>query len=209
MVEALRKTVESLSADEAGLVKQIASCWKTEKFDHERCWKTEHWYTSMGSYSDWMKGMTISEDGTFCTKWDGKQHQVQDGRVRVVSAEDRRINLRRTCDNPNDHIFTVDADFKRMKGECPQSGCTFTLTRAAGVEESERWDDDSRRGDFTVCDCGHVHCGGLYHHDDGQCGCRYEPGEEYYCGFYKNVRPGQIPRGCCECFCATRWTYKN
>ena len=59
MVEALRKTVESLSAEEAGLVKQIASCWKTEKFDHKRCWKTEHWYTTMGSYSDWMKGMTI------------------------------------------------------------------------------------------------------------------------------------------------------
>jgi thiol-disulfide isomerase/thioredoxin len=129
--------IGSLSAEEAGLVAQIAGCWKPAREDG----------------SDWMKGMTISEDGTFCTKWDGKQHQVQDGRVRVVSAEDRRINLRRTCDNPNDHVFTVDADFKRMKGECPQSGCTYTLTRAAGVEdadesqESERWDDDSRPGD--------------------------------------------------------------
>ena len=134
--------MESLSAEEAGLVAQIAGCWIP-------AWKDG------SKKSDWMKGMTISEDGTFCTKWDGKQHQVQDGRVRVLSAEDRQINLRRTCDNPNDHIFTVDADFKRMKGECPQSGCTFTLTRAAGVEDAdESSDDDSLYPPEQECDRG-------------------------------------------------------
>ena len=40
----------------------------------------------------------------------------------------------------------------------------------------------------TVCGCGHVHCGKLYHHHDGQRGCSYEPGEEYYCGFYEDVK---------------------
>mmetsp|Transcript_54378 Transcript_54378/g.146628 ORF Transcript_54378/g.146628 Transcript_54378/m.146628 type:complete len:92 (+) Transcript_54378:91-366(+) len=76
-------------------------------------------------HSAWMTGMTIAADGTFVTK----RGELTDGLVRVLSASERRVNLKRTCADSNDHVFMVEDDGLVMRGSCIQSGCTWTLTK--------------------------------------------------------------------------------
>jgi len=83
------------------------------------------WAPAPGDNSDWMRGMTIFEDGTFHTK----RGQVKDGVLRVISHAEREINLKRTCVDANDHVFTVEEDNQTMRGRCLQSGCTYTLSK--------------------------------------------------------------------------------
>jgi len=83
------------------------------------------WEPSPGDCSPWMTGMKIAPDGTF----ECKSGEIRDGLVRVMSLQEREINLKRTCQDANDHVFTIDKDFRRMVGHCIQSGCTYTLTR--------------------------------------------------------------------------------
>eukprot|EP00928_Gymnodinium_smaydae_P079556 TRINITY_DN63458_c0_g1_i1.p1 TRINITY_DN63458_c0_g1~~TRINITY_DN63458_c0_g1_i1.p1 ORF type:complete len:195 (+),score=40.39 TRINITY_DN63458_c0_g1_i1:127-711(+) len=83
------------------------------------------WEPAPEDGSPWMTGMKIAEDGTFVCK----RGFVTDGLVRIVSASQRKINLKRTCADANDHVFLVDEDGSEMKGHCIQSGCTYTLTK--------------------------------------------------------------------------------
>jgi hypothetical protein len=87
--------------------------------------------------TDWMTGMKIAEDGTF----ECMSGHIKDGKVRVLSATDREINLKRTCPDANDHIFTVDRDGRKMVGRCPQSRCTWTLTRVDDREKKTQQDN--------------------------------------------------------------------
>ncbi|CAJ1442485.1 unnamed protein product [Effrenium voratum] len=51
------------------------------------------WEPAVEDYSAWMRRMTIAEDGTFtCQSGD-----ITDGLVRLVSAQERKVNLKRTC----------------------------------------------------------------------------------------------------------------
>mmetsp|Transcript_13435 Transcript_13435/g.32022 ORF Transcript_13435/g.32022 Transcript_13435/m.32022 type:complete len:200 (+) Transcript_13435:37-636(+) len=83
------------------------------------------WQPAARDHSDWMRNMTIAEDGTFTCK----SGQVTDGLVRLLSASERKINLKRTCPDANDHIFVMDESGTQMTGHCPQSGSTYTLTK--------------------------------------------------------------------------------
>ncbi|CAE7198418.1 ACOT13 [Symbiodinium sp. KB8] len=83
------------------------------------------WEPAAADRSDWMRNMTIAEDGTFTCK----SSQVTDGLVRLLSASERKINLKRTCWDANDHIFVLDESGTQMTGRCPQSGSTYTLTK--------------------------------------------------------------------------------
>mmetsp|Transcript_58906 Transcript_58906/g.117880 ORF Transcript_58906/g.117880 Transcript_58906/m.117880 type:complete len:202 (+) Transcript_58906:48-653(+) len=89
-------------------LRQLAGSWRPAPSDH----------------SPWMTGMRIAEDGTFVCK----SGAITDGQLRLLSMGERRINLKRTCPDANDHVFTVDEDCSRMVGACVQSGCTYTLT---------------------------------------------------------------------------------
>mmetsp|Transcript_25949 Transcript_25949/g.80956 ORF Transcript_25949/g.80956 Transcript_25949/m.80956 type:complete len:189 (-) Transcript_25949:173-739(-) len=83
------------------------------------------WAPAPEDGSQWMRGMTIFEDGTFHTKLG----QIKDGLVRVLSHTERKINLKRTFADSNDHVFTVEEDNRTMRGRCLQSGCTYTLSK--------------------------------------------------------------------------------
>eukprot|EP00931_Biecheleriopsis_adriatica_P006498 TRINITY_DN107897_c0_g1_i1.p1 TRINITY_DN107897_c0_g1~~TRINITY_DN107897_c0_g1_i1.p1 ORF type:complete len:199 (+),score=42.65 TRINITY_DN107897_c0_g1_i1:22-618(+) len=85
------------------------------------------WEPAPEDNSDWMKGMHIKEDGSFSCK----RGSVRDGMLRVIHPSERKINLKRTCEDANDHVFTVEEDGAVMKGRCIQSGCTYTLTKQA------------------------------------------------------------------------------
>eukprot|EP00802_Teleaulax_amphioxeia_P014283 Tamp_14345.p2 GENE.Tamp_14345~~Tamp_14345.p2 ORF type:complete len:379 (+),score=75.74 Tamp_14345:136-1137(+) len=98
------------------------------------------WEPAPEDDSQWMAGMTIARDGTFRTKWNSfhNRHEVTDGLVRVESAETRTINLKRTCEDANDHVFEVAQDGNRMTGRCIQSGCTYTLSRVSRAGGAQR-----------------------------------------------------------------------
>merc|ERR1711879_363118 len=83
------------------------------------------WKPAKEDNSAWMTGMHIADDGTFACK----SGTITDGMVRLLSYEERKINLKRNCKDANDRIFKVDEDGCRMVGVCTQSGCTYTLTR--------------------------------------------------------------------------------
>uniref|UniRef100_A0A7S3HFP9 Uncharacterized protein n=1 Tax=Spumella elongata TaxID=89044 RepID=A0A7S3HFP9_9STRA len=86
---------------------------------------TGRWEPAPEDHSAWMTGMTIAADGTFVTK----RGELTDGLVRVLSASERRVNLKRTCADSNDHVFMVEDDGLVMRGSCIQSGSTYTLTK--------------------------------------------------------------------------------
>ena len=88
------------------------------------------WEPAREDNSDWMRGMTVEEDGTFTCK----SGRITDGLVRLVSAAERKINFKRTCEDANDHVFVMDADGQRMRGRCLQSSSTYTLTKQPGGE---------------------------------------------------------------------------
>eukprot|EP00747_Dinoflagellata_sp_TGD_P133408 gnl/TRDRNA2_/TRDRNA2_175192_c0_seq4.p1 gnl/TRDRNA2_/TRDRNA2_175192_c0~~gnl/TRDRNA2_/TRDRNA2_175192_c0_seq4.p1 ORF type:complete len:295 (+),score=38.41 gnl/TRDRNA2_/TRDRNA2_175192_c0_seq4:103-987(+) len=83
------------------------------------------WAPAAEDDSAWMTGMKVAEDGTF----ECKSGQIKDGLVRVISVRERKVNFKRKIPDADDHIFTVDEDFRRMKGYCIQNGFTYTLTR--------------------------------------------------------------------------------
>ncbi|CAE7217223.1 unnamed protein product [Symbiodinium natans] len=85
------------------------------------------WEPAPGDDQTWMRRMTIAEDGSFSCK----NGELTDGLVRLLSASERRINLKRTCSDANDHIFVVEESGRRMRGHCPQSGYRWTLTKQA------------------------------------------------------------------------------
>merc|ERR1711879_718085 len=85
------------------------------------------WEPAPEDRSDWMKGMDIKEDGSFSCK----SGTIKDGMLRVIHPSERKINLKRTCEDANDHVFAVEESGKVMKGHCIQSGCTYTLTKQA------------------------------------------------------------------------------
>jgi len=121
-----RENCECHKCKDGYLFAQLAGRWKPAQQDR----------------SEWMKGLEIGADGTFHTKWDGRRHLVTDGRVHRSGEPHQRtvgtsgtINLRRTCAGANDHLFEIDSDFNRMQGRCPQSGCTYTLTRITETTE--------------------------------------------------------------------------
>merc|ERR1712159_352052 len=53
------------------------------------------------------------------------------GLVRVLSKGERKINLKRTIADANDHYFEVDSKGLRMIGHCPQSGARWSLVKKA------------------------------------------------------------------------------
>ncbi|CAE8706352.1 unnamed protein product [Polarella glacialis] len=83
------------------------------------------WEPAREDRSEWMAGLKIAEDGTFVCK----SGCITDGVLRVLSVSQRQINLKRTCVDPNDHVFLVDEQGGVMKGRCTQSGQTYTLTK--------------------------------------------------------------------------------
>jgi len=89
------------------LVKRIAGDWRRDSGDH------------------YFIGLRIAEDG----KYECDSGSVRDGLVRVISEEERTINLRRTVNRANDHLFTVAADCETMEGRCPQSGVRWKLSK--------------------------------------------------------------------------------
>lgn len=90
------------------------------------------WAPALEDRSAWMTGLKIAEHGSF----ECRSGRITDGLVRVLSVSDRKINLKRTCADANDHVLFVDKDAGRMVGRCIQSGTTYTLTRISDYEES-------------------------------------------------------------------------
>eukprot|EP00928_Gymnodinium_smaydae_P053855 TRINITY_DN37758_c0_g1_i1.p1 TRINITY_DN37758_c0_g1~~TRINITY_DN37758_c0_g1_i1.p1 ORF type:complete len:392 (-),score=73.02 TRINITY_DN37758_c0_g1_i1:353-1528(-) len=65
-----------------------------------------------------------------------------DGLVRIMNAEKKEFNLRRTVEGGNDHIFILSDDGLRMDGHCPQSGFRFTLLKV--VKPAPKLDDPEK-----------------------------------------------------------------
>uniref|UniRef100_A0A7S4SAQ6 Uncharacterized protein n=1 Tax=Alexandrium monilatum TaxID=311494 RepID=A0A7S4SAQ6_9DINO len=89
------------------LLQRVAGSWRKEAGDH------------------YFVGLRIQEDGAY----ECNSGRVRDGLLRIVSEEGRRVNLRRTINGANDHMFEVSEDARQMKGHCPQSGCRWTLVK--------------------------------------------------------------------------------
>ena len=82
------------------------------------------WHTVSGDR--YFNGLTISLDGTYTCN-SGK---VTDGGVHPTGgSSQRKLSLKRNCSDANDHCFEVDETGKKMKGHCPQSGCSWELEK--------------------------------------------------------------------------------
>lgn len=115
-----RVSDSSKTAEEQALLRSLAGRWAPAPEDE----------------SVWMTGLTIAENGTF----ECRSGQIKDGSVRILSMPHREINLKRTSAGAHDHVLALDVDASRMKGWCPQSGSSYTLTRVADSSETDAKD---------------------------------------------------------------------
>merc|ERR1712194_49444 len=111
------KSVNEVGIQEGTVIAVSKLAWVKELFGK--------WEPAKEDNSMWMRRMHIKEDGSFSCK----SGDVEDGMLRVIHPSERQINLKRTCEDANDHVFTVDESGGVMKGRCLQSGCTYTLTK--------------------------------------------------------------------------------
>ncbi|CAJ1449652.1 unnamed protein product [Effrenium voratum] len=105
------------------------------------------WEPAVEDYSAWMRRMTIAEDGTFtCQSGD-----ITDGLVRLVSAQERKVNLKRTCHDANDHVFVLDEDEgSSMVIQTRRWDVHRGLTKQAFCLAGSQWDSMGAQIDFNL-----------------------------------------------------------
>jgi len=108
------------------------------------------WHTAFGN--KYFNGLIIHEDLKY-TGFDGGR---SDGLARVVSVEERRINMKRTAGDADDHIFIVSDDGNKMEGHCVQTGSKWTLKKAAKKNSVQKTEDPE--GKWRLESSSYNHC---------------------------------------------------